>query len=69
MRLLVSVADAEDARAAVEGGADIVDAKDPAQGALGSVAPATLEAIVHAVDGARPVSAAVGDAVWAVGEY
>jgi (5-formylfuran-3-yl)methyl phosphate synthase len=65
MRLLVSVADAEDARAAVEGGADIVDAKDPAQGALGPVAPATLEAIVQAVDGARPVSAAVGDALVA----
>lgn len=65
MRLLVSVADAEDARAAVEGGADIVDAKDPAQGALGSVGPATLEAIVRAVDAARPVSAAVGEALVA----
>jgi uncharacterized protein (UPF0264 family) len=65
MRLLVSVADAEDARAAVEGGADIVDAKDPAQGALGSVGPTMLEAIVQAVDNARPVSAAVGDALVA----
>jgi (5-formylfuran-3-yl)methyl phosphate synthase len=65
MRLLVSVADAEDARAAVEGGADIIDAKDPGQGALGPVAPATLEAIMQAVNGERPVSAAVGDALVA----
>jgi (5-formylfuran-3-yl)methyl phosphate synthase len=61
MQLLVSVADAADARAAVEGGADIVDAKDPSQGPLGPVSAPTLAAIVAAVAGRRPVSAALGD--------
>lgn len=62
MRLLVSVADAIEARAALDGGADVIDAKDPARGALGAVDAAALRAIVAAVRGARPVSAALGDA-------
>lgn len=62
MRLLVSVANVEDALAALEGGADIIDAKDPAAGALGAVTPATLVEIVRAVAGRRPVSVALGDA-------
>jgi (5-formylfuran-3-yl)methyl phosphate synthase len=62
MRLLVSVASAEDARAAVEGGADIVDAKDPEAGALGAVTLARLREIRDAVAGARPLTAALGDA-------
>jgi (5-formylfuran-3-yl)methyl phosphate synthase len=61
MRLLVSVADAVDAAAAVEGGADIVDAKDPTQGPLGPVTAPTLAAIIAAVAGRRPVSSALGD--------
>ncbi len=35
MKLLVSVADAVEAHAALLGGADIIDAKDPTRGALG----------------------------------
>jgi uncharacterized protein (UPF0264 family) len=62
VRLLVSVRDAEEARAALDGGADIIDAKDPTRGALGAVAPAVLRDVVRAVGGARPVSAALGDA-------
>jgi uncharacterized protein (UPF0264 family) len=62
MRLLVSAASAIDAAAALEGGADIVDAKDPARGALGPVSADTLRAIVAAVAGRRPVTAALGDA-------
>ena len=61
MQLLVSVANALDAAAAVEGGADIVDAKDPSRGALGPVSPAALRAIIATVAGRRPVSAAEGD--------
>jgi uncharacterized protein (UPF0264 family) len=61
MQLLVSVADAMDAAAAVTGGADIIDAKDPSRGALGPVSPATLAAIIGTVAGRRPVSAALGD--------
>lgn len=62
MRLLVSVADAEEAEAAVEGGADIIDAKDPGAGPLGAVSLPALHDILRAVDGRRPVTAALGDA-------
>jgi (5-formylfuran-3-yl)methyl phosphate synthase len=58
MQLLVSVADAADAAAAIDGGADIIDAKDPTRGPLGPVAPETLAAILATVAGRRPVSAA-----------
>jgi (5-formylfuran-3-yl)methyl phosphate synthase len=61
MRLLVSVADPEEARAAVDGGADIIDAKDPSHGALSPVTLDVLRTIVAAVDGARPMSAALGE--------
>jgi uncharacterized protein (UPF0264 family) len=62
MRLLVSVADAIDAAAALDGGADIVDAKDPRTGALGAVSLAVFREIRARVGGASPVSAALGDA-------
>jgi uncharacterized protein (UPF0264 family) len=63
MRLLVSAASAADAAAALEGGADFIDAKEPSAGALGAVAPATFAAIVAAVGNARPVTAALGDGI------
>jgi uncharacterized protein (UPF0264 family) len=62
MQLLVSVANGADASAALAGGADIVDAKNPRAGALGAVSHDTLTDIHIAVGGARPVTAAVGDA-------
>src|SRR5207249_4629944 len=62
MRLLISVASATDAAAALAGGADLIDAKDVHAGALGRVAPAVLRAIRAVVGGARPVTAALGDA-------
>src|SRR5207247_7915580 len=62
MRLLVSVADPSEARAALEGGADVIDAKQPRRGALGPVRPDVLAAIRQVVGAARPVSAALGDA-------
>lgn len=62
MRLLVSVCDAREATAALDGGADLVDAKNPRVGALGAVSLATLAAIRRTVGGARPVTAAIGDA-------
>ena len=61
MRLLVSVRNAEEARAALAGGAEIIDAKEPSLGALGSVDTGELRAIIAAVGGMRPVSAALGD--------
>ena len=48
MRLLVSVANATEASAALAGGADLIDAKDPLAGALGAV-PIAVLAEIHAV--------------------
>ncbi|HEX5194603.1 MAG TPA: (5-formylfuran-3-yl)methyl phosphate synthase [Solirubrobacteraceae bacterium] len=61
MKLLVSVVGADEARAAAAAGADIIDVKDPGEGALGAPSPDTLQSIVAAVGGAAPVSAALGD--------
>jgi hypothetical protein len=62
MELLVSVSNGGEARAAVEGGADIIDAKDPFVGALGAVQPDVLSRIREAVHESRLVTAALGDA-------
>lgn len=63
MQLLVSVDSAAEARAALSGGADVIDAKDPRRGALGAVTPRVLRLICAAVRSRRPVSAALGDAL------
>lgn len=60
-RLLVSVVSAEEARAALAGGADIIDVKDPRAGALGAPSPRVLAEVVDAVGDAAPVSVALGD--------
>src|SRR5207249_1208836 len=39
MQLLISVAGPAEAHAALRGGADVIDAKDPRHGALGPVSP------------------------------
>jgi (5-formylfuran-3-yl)methyl phosphate synthase len=62
MQLLVSVSSAGEARSAVAGGADIVDAKDPSTGALGPVSLDAFISIRAAVDPSRLVTAALGDA-------
>src|SRR5438094_4298290 len=62
MHLLVSVANADEAAAALAGGADIIDAKDPAAGAMGAVPGGVFRKIHGVVGGARPVTAALGDA-------
>jgi uncharacterized protein (UPF0264 family) len=61
VKLLVSVVSAEEARRALAGGADIIDVKDPREGALGAPAPGVLSAVVDAVGDAAPVSVALGD--------
>ena len=61
MKLLVSVVSAEEARGALAGGADIVDVKDPREGALGAPSPRVLSDVVDAVGGVAPVSVALGD--------
>ena len=58
---LASVRDAEEAELALRAGADIVDLKDPGQGALGALAPDTIAACVKHVAGRAPISATIGD--------
>jgi len=61
IRLLVSVRDRSEAIAAVDGGADIVDVKEPDRGALGFAGERTICDVLHAVSGSAPVSAALGE--------
>jgi uncharacterized protein (UPF0264 family) len=67
-RLLVSVRDPAEAEAALAGGCDLLDVKDPARGALGMADPATIAAIVSRIrtlPSSVPVSAALGElAEW-----
>lgn len=59
--LLASVADLREIGTALALGADLIDLKDPAGGALGAWPLGTLPAAVAKVAGRRPVSATVGD--------
>jgi uncharacterized protein (UPF0264 family) len=64
IRLLASVRDVAEARLAARHGADLIDCKEPSQGALGGLAPAQITAIVRALrsDGVHlPGSATIGD--------
>jgi (5-formylfuran-3-yl)methyl phosphate synthase len=61
--LLVSVRSPEEARAALAGGASLIDVKDPAQGSLGRASDAVITAVVRTIAGRRPVSAAMGELI------
>ena len=61
--LLVSVRNATEAQSALAGGADVIDIKEPARGALGAADSDTIAEIVKAVAGRAPVSAALGELV------
>ena len=71
IRLLVSVAGADEVQAALSGGADVIDLKAPAEGALGAPDPAALDAVAAAMRAARrtdraaapALSVALGEAV------
>lgn len=67
-RLLVSVRNPAEAEAALAGGCDLLDIKEPAHGALGMAAPATIAAIVvriRSLHSSVPVSVALGEvAEW-----
>ncbi len=60
-RMLASVTGPAEAEIAIAGGADIIDLKDPARGALGAVAIATVARTVATVGGRRETSAVTGD--------
>jgi uncharacterized protein (UPF0264 family) len=59
--LLVSVRNAEEAAAALAAGADLIDVKDPSRGPLGMAHHEAVAAVVEAVGGTVPVSAALGE--------
>ena len=61
--LLVSVRSAEEARAALAGGADLIDVKEPSRGPLGRADDEAIRAVVDEVGGRVPVSVAMGE--WA----
>lgn len=63
-RLLASVRDEDEAEIALGGGADIIDFKDPARGALGALPAPVIERGVQRVAGRAPTSATAGD--WAL---
>src|SRR5438067_1969219 len=60
-RLLVSVRDAGEAEAALDGGAALIDVKEPARGPLGRADAAVLAAVLREVAGRAPVSAAADE--------
>lgn len=60
-RMLASVQNREEAELVFQSGADIIDLKDPANGALGAVDPAKVLEIIDFVSGRCAVSAACGD--------
>lgn len=61
MKLLVSVRSRMEAVAALEGGCDIIDIKEPARGPLGAASGAVVAEIIQEVAGRVPVSAAGGE--------
>ena len=61
IRLLVSVREAQEAETACAAGADLVDAKDPARGALGALPDAIVRTIAAHVGGRAVTSAVAGE--------
>jgi dihydroneopterin aldolase len=59
--LLASVTGSREAELAISHGADIVDLKDPAKGALGALEPSVVRDAVSVIAGRRPASAVIGD--------
>lgn len=62
MQLLISVVNEQEAKSAADGGADIVDVKNPIEGPLGANFPRVIRCIRQSTPSAVPVSAAIGDA-------
>jgi (5-formylfuran-3-yl)methyl phosphate synthase len=60
MKLLVSPINLEEAKAAYNGGADIIDVKNPKEGSLGANFPWVIRSVKEAM-GKTPVSATIGD--------
>lgn len=66
-RLLVSVRNAAEAEAAMAGGAELIDVKEPERGSLGAADSGIVTEVIAKVAGRRPVSSAMGellDSFW-----
>jgi uncharacterized protein (UPF0264 family) len=61
MELLVSVRSGAEVAAALAGGADVIDAKEPSHGSLGPVSPEALADILAEVPAEQALSLALGD--------
>ena len=59
--MLASVRNLDEALTALELGADLIDLKEPARGALGALDHAAVRVMVQVIDRRLPVSATVGD--------
>ncbi len=59
--LLVSVRSADEVAAALAGGADLIDVKEPAKGPLAAAEAEVVAAVIDKVKGKTPVSAALGE--------
>ncbi len=60
-KLLVSVRSADEARAALAGGADLIDVKEPRNGALGAADEQVQREIIQTIHGRAPCSLALGE--------
>lgn len=60
-KMLASVQNRQEAEIALQNGADIIDLKDPSNGALGAVETGKILEVIDFISGRRPVSAACGD--------
>jgi len=58
---MISVVSLAEAQMALQGGADILDVKNPAEGALGAQPPGVIRGIVDLASDTALVSAAIGD--------
>ena len=61
MKLLISVLDEKEALEAYNGGADIIDVKNPLEGSLGASPPRIVKAVKNVLPKKTEVSVAVGD--------
>lgn len=60
-KLLASVTNVSEGLLAMDAGVDIIDLKNPAEGALGALPLAEIDEIVRAIDGCKLISATIGD--------
>ncbi len=61
MKLLISPRDAQEAKDSVEGGADIIDVKNPVEGSLGAGFPWIIRDIQNVLPAGLELSATLGD--------